>query len=155
MRPMVIKARRVSFILVVAIVAVITVSGGSVCAQPNPYRLDENWPQLPVGRTLGMVTQIAIDRAGNVWAFERCGESSAYSNFSGTCANSEQAPILKFDSSGKLQKSFGAGIFVLPHGLFADKDGNVWATDVDGKDGKGHQVFKFSPEGKILLALGK
>src|SRR5262245_41677817 len=36
-----------------------------------------------------------------------------------------------------------------------DRDGNVWVTDADGKDGKGHQVVKFSPDGKVLLALGK
>jgi len=38
--------------------------------------------------------------------------------------------------------------------LFVDRDGNIWVTDAQGKEGKGHQVFKFSPEGKILLKLG-
>src|SRR6266568_8975541 len=37
----------------------------------------------------------------------------------------------------------------------ADRDGNVWVTDADGKEGKGHQVVKFSANGKILLTLGK
>jgi sugar lactone lactonase YvrE len=46
-------------------------------------------------------------------------------------------------------------MFVFPHGLFVDRDGNVWVTDGQGKDGKGHQVFKFGPDGKVLLALGK
>jgi streptogramin lyase len=46
-------------------------------------------------------------------------------------------------------------MFVFPHGMHVDKDGNVWVTDADGKDGKGHQVVKFSPDGKVLLALGK
>jgi len=36
-----------------------------------------------------------------------------------------------------------------------DKDGNVWVTDGGGRDGKGHQVFKFSPDGKVLMTLGK
>jgi hypothetical protein len=38
-----------------------------------------------------------------------------------------------------------------------DRDGNVWVTDAQGnKEGtKGHQVFKFNPEGKVLLTLGK
>jgi sugar lactone lactonase YvrE len=36
-----------------------------------------------------------------------------------------------------------------------DRDGNVWVTDAQAKDGKGQQVFKFSPEGKVLLTLGK
>jgi hypothetical protein len=28
-------------------------------------------------------------------------------------------------------------------------------TDEQGKDGKGQQVFKFSPQGKVLMTLGK
>jgi sugar lactone lactonase YvrE len=78
---------------------------------------------------------------------ERCGANS--------CAGSSLDPILEFDSSGKLLKSFGGGMFVFPHGIGVDKDGNVWVTDGQGKDGKGHQVFKFSPEGKVLMTLGK
>ena len=52
--------------------------------------------------------------------------------------------------------SFGAGIFVLPHGLHVDRDGNVWVTDSKGNEAgnKGHQVIKFSPDGEILLRLG-
>jgi DNA-binding beta-propeller fold protein YncE len=72
------------------------------------------------------------------------------------------APILKFDSSGKLVKNFGAGMFVRPHGIHVDRDGNVWVTDGEGPDGKdprrsgkGHQVFKFSQDGKVLMTLGK
>jgi streptogramin lyase len=87
------------------------------------------------------------DRKGNLWVFERCGAN--------TCAGSSEAPILEFDPSGKLLKSFGAGMFVFPHAVFVDHDNNVWVTDADGKDGKGHQVVKFSPEGKVLMTLGK
>src|SRR5262249_15810703 len=72
-----------------------------------------------------------------------------------TCAGSDLAPVLHFDLSGKLLNSFGAGLFVFPHGIFVDRGGNVWITDAEGKDGKGHQVIKFSPEGKIMLTLGK
>ena len=43
---------------------------------------------------------------------------------------------------------------VMPHGIGIDADGNVWVTDNQGKDGRGHQVFKFSPEGRILMTLG-
>jgi sugar lactone lactonase YvrE len=63
--------------------------------------------------------------------------------------------VLKFDSSGKLVKSFGAGMFIFPHGIHVDRQGNVWVTDAQGRDGKGHQVVKFSPDGKVLLTLGK
>ncbi|HKA40431.1 MAG TPA: peptidyl-alpha-hydroxyglycine alpha-amidating lyase family protein, partial [Burkholderiales bacterium] len=49
----------------------------------------------------------------------------------------------------------GAGMFVQPHGIHVDRDGNVWVTDSQGKDGKGHTVVKFNQDGKVLLTLGK
>ncbi len=91
--------------------------------------------------------------------------------------------MLKFDATGKLVKSFGAGLVIFPHGISVDRDGNIWI--VDGQDNaprpargaaapapagatpaplpmgppaggtKGHQVIKFSPDGKVLLTLGK
>ena len=60
---------------------------------------------------------IAVDRNGNIWVAERCGAN--------TCAGSNLAPILEFDPSGKLLKSFGVGRFLFPHGLTVDKDGNT------------------------------
>jgi streptogramin lyase len=114
---------------------------------PNPYRTVENWAKLPDGRKWGQTISVDVDRDGkSIWVFERCGGT--------TCDGSNLAPILKFDAAGNLVKSFGAGMFIFPHGLFVDREGNVWATDVRGKDGKGHEVFKFSPDGKVLLTLG-
>jgi sugar lactone lactonase YvrE len=75
-------------------------------------------------------------------------------------------PILKFDSSGNLLKSFGAGMFIFPHKIYMDPDGNVWVADqrsanereltkFPAEKAKGHIVIKFSPDGKVLLTLGK
>ncbi len=115
---------------------------------PNPYTTVENWAKLPPGRTWGQVISADIDRDGkSIWVIERCGGTS--------CAKSDLAPILKFDSSGNLVKSFGAGMIVRPHGLFIDKGNHVWVTDGDADSGKGDQVFEFNQDGKVLLALGK
>ena len=115
---------------------------------PNPYAPATSFGQLPAGRAWGGTTAVAIDRDGkSVWVFERCGGES--------CADSKLPPILHFAPSGKLLASFGADIFVFPHGIAVDTDGNVWVADADGKNGKGQQVVKFSPTGKVLLTLGK
>ena len=115
--------------------------------QDNPYRVVENWAQLPTGRPWGSTAAVDVDANDHVWVAERCGANS--------CADSNLPPILEFDPSGKLLKSFGAGLFVFPHGIGVDKEGNVWVTDGEAKDGKGHQIFKFSSDGTILMTLGK
>ena len=115
---------------------------------PNPYRTIEGWAKLADGRKLGQTISVAIDRDGkSVWVFERCGAN--------TCDGSELAPIHKFDPSGREITSFGAGMFVFPHGLHLDRDGNLWVTDGRGKGGKGQQVFKLSADGKVLMMLGR
>ena len=37
--------------------------------------------------------------------------------------------IYKFDPKGNVVKSFGAGMFIWPHGMHVDREGNVWVTD--------------------------
>lgn len=118
-------------------------------SQPDPYREIPNWPQLPAGRKLSAISAIGAGPDGNIWVADRCVTGP------GACSNSELAPIFEFDASGKMLKNFGAGLFVYPHGLWVDKDGNVWVADARGSNGKGNQVIKFSPDGKVLLKLGK
>ena len=139
----------------VAFVAAAALSVGTVQAQdanavnaaPNPYQTIDDWAQLPQGRTWGQAIGIDIDRDGrSVWVFDRCGAKS--------CTGSTIAPIQKFDASGKLVTSFGAGMFNFPHGLFVDRDNNIWVSDGKGEGGKGHTVIKFSQDGKVLMTLG-
>ncbi|MBI3513165.1 MAG: hypothetical protein HY060_03745, partial [Proteobacteria bacterium] len=112
------------------------------------YRAGEPWGQLPTGRTWGQVSTVEIDRDGkSVWVIDRCGSNN--------CTASSLAPVLRFDASGKLAASFGAELTVFPHGLSIDPWGNVWLTDANGSADKGHQVFKFSRDGKLLMVLGK
>jgi DNA-binding beta-propeller fold protein YncE len=128
---------------------------------PNPYRTIEGWGKLPAGRAWGSTSAVEIDKDGaSIWVAERCGANS--------CAGSSLDPILRFDANGALVKSFGAGMLLSPHGIFVDRDDNVWVTDCTctgtaeqraskGPDGQplGHQVYKFSPDGQLLLTLGK
>ena len=115
---------------------------------PNPYRAIYDIVTMPAGRTMGSSNAINVDARGNIWVFERCGAN--------TCAQSKVDPILQFDPSGKLLRSFGAGMFVFPHGLEFDADGNIWIVDAGVVENvKGSQIFKYSPDGRLLLALGK
>lgn len=116
-------------------------------SQPNPYRTVEGWFQMPAGRTMGSTSAVFVAPGGHIWVAERCGAN--------TCAGSDVAPLLEFDTAGKVVSSFGAGMFQFPHGIWIEPDGSIWLTDGQGANGKGHQVFKFSPQGKVLMTLGK
>ena len=120
---------------------------------PNPNAtLTTNWGPLPDGRVWGSTAGADIGPDGHVWAYDRCG-----GGLDGGCDTNLVDPIVKYDrNTGELLTSFGAGVFVTPHGLHVDSEGNVWVTDFGGNEAgtKGHQVIKFSPEGEILMRLG-
>ncbi len=146
-------------VLAAAIVASAQGASGQINEEVNagtdPYSMNQSFFTLPEGRTIGSTVGLFLDPDGSsIWVFERCGQN--------VCVGSDLAPILKFDTSGRLEKSFGAGMFVRPHGIHIDVEGNIWVTDHEGPDGidprrngKGHQVFKFSPDGELLMTLGQ
>jgi len=176
------------------ITAALVLAGVAVGAQqdmkptndlPNPYQSIENYFKLPEGRKWGSTSAIEIDKDGKtIWVAERCGANNCLDRASG--AIKPENTVLHFDAEGKLINSFGGGMLIFPHGIYVDKDGNVWVTD--GQDNgappargrgreagapaapapqmagpigppadatKGNQVYKFSPDGKLLLTLGK
>lgn len=127
---------------------------------PNPYRMVENWPKLPSGRTMGAVGKVTIDPDGeHIWAVIRC-DATEPERFGDECLDSDLDPILKFDQEGNVVESFGGGMFIWPHGIDVDNDGNVWVTEavsderIPEGDLRGHQVIKFSPKGEVLMVLG-
>src|SRR5437016_13164842 len=114
---------------------------------PQPYRTTRDWGQLRPGVKWAAVTAIEPAPDGTIYVIHRC--------FANSCKDRPEAPILKYDAGGKLLAAFGEGMFVFPHGSTIDRDGNLWVTDAQGANGKGHQVFKFSPGGRVLMTLGK
>jgi hypothetical protein len=95
---------------------------------PNPYKLVAGWPTLPTsmnGGHWGEVIRVSIDHSGNIWVFHRC--FAVVPPGSAVCLGHGEAdpPILEFDPSGKLLKSFGVGLFAYPHGFTIDADGNL------------------------------
>src|SRR6266581_3842783 len=124
--------------MIFALIAAAAAMAPGAYAQQNPYR-EDGWGKLPDGRKWGQTSAIDVDRSNNIWVFERCGANS--------CIGSNLAPLVKLSPSGRFLKNFGAGMFAFPHGIHIDRAGNVWLTDADGKDGKGHQVVKFSADG--------
>ncbi|MEX2569732.1 MAG: peptidyl-alpha-hydroxyglycine alpha-amidating lyase family protein [Gemmatimonadota bacterium] len=129
---------------------------GQDIPNPNPGRIG-NWAELPEGRQWGSTAGIDIDpRDGHVWAYERCASGSA-GGPGVNCDTNPVDPIFKLDrDTGEILANFGAGVFVTPHGIDVDGEGNVWVTDFAGNEAgtKGHQVHKFSPSGEVLMSIG-
>jgi sugar lactone lactonase YvrE len=131
-------------------------------ATPHGYRIIRDWGQLTIERRAwGGSNGVAIDRDGKtVWATDRCTAA-----ISPGCLGTASHPIHHFDESGREIRSFGGGMFVWPHGIHVDRDGNIWVTDArtptaddlakfpDAR-GKGSVVVKFSPDGRVLMRLG-
>lgn len=126
---------------------------------PNPYDADNDYFDLPGGREWGSTSAVDIDPDGmSIWVAERCSANS--------CAGSDVDPIIKYDPQGNIVTSFGAGLFIFPHGIHVDAEGNVWVTDGRAANanelaanpnaaGKGHTVYKFSPTGEVLMRFGQ
>ncbi len=128
---------------------------------PNPYRIVEGWAQLPGGKPLGAVGKADVDGDGrHIWAIVRCEPLADPARFGDECRDSKIDSVYKFGPDGKVVASFGGGMFIWPHGIEIDPDGNVWVTDAVAAnrtprgDKRGQQVVKFSPDGKVLLRLG-
>lgn len=114
---------------------------------PQPYRTTRDWGELPPGVKWAAVTAVEPAPDGTIYVIHRC--------FANSCSGRSEAPILKYNAQGKLLKSWGSGMFVFPHGATVDREGHLWVTDARGENGKGHQVFKFDGDGRVLMALGK
>ncbi|MDP6993634.1 MAG: peptidyl-alpha-hydroxyglycine alpha-amidating lyase family protein [Woeseiaceae bacterium] len=135
--------------LIVAAAPVISLAQNSA---PNPYETIEGWAELPDNRTWGSTSAIYPTNDGrHIWVAERCGTN--------LCVGSDVDPVLLYDLDGNLVRSFGSGMITWPHGMFVDADDNVWIADAVGyapvPEGIGHTIMKFSPEGELLMRLGK
>src|SRR6266545_456993 len=134
--------RAAGLALLAATVGVVGFSGRHAGAQamasptndaPNPYQSIEGWAKLPEARTWGSTSAVDVDKDGkSIWVAERCGPHTPTGN---SCLDrmtgkmSDLPSVLKFDPTGKLVKSFGAGMLIFPHGIHVDREGNVWVTD--------------------------
>ena len=147
-------------VLAIAVVAMAGLAAETFAqAYPNPYRQVEGWAKLPGGRTMGAVGGVTIDNDGrHVWAVIRC-DATAPERFGNECLDSDLDPVIKFAPDGSVVESFGGGMFIWPHGIAVDPDGNIWVTDGVSEQRtppgtRGHQVIKFSPTGDKLMTLG-
>jgi hypothetical protein len=91
-----------------------------------------DWAQLPARWNFGEVSAVDVDKADNVWVFNRGPHS-----------------VIEFKRSGKMLQDWPEVPVKTAHGLRIDADGNVWTVDVEA-----HRVMKWTPEGGLLMMIG-
>jgi peptidylamidoglycolate lyase len=92
-----------------------------------------SWGQLPEGATWGAPSQVATTREGQIVVFRRMVPS-----------------FMVFSPDGTFVKSWGETPYRLAHGIRIDRDGFIWITD-----NADNFVQKFSPDGKLLMTIGR
>jgi NHL repeat len=95
--------------------------------------------QVPLALDLpiGTVSSVAAGRDGVIYILQRGDKAD---------------PVIVIDRDGRVLRSWGRGMFTVPHGIRVDADGNIWTVDAGSS-----MVLKFSPEGKKLteIAVGE
>jgi len=97
------------------------------------YEVVPDFFQLPAVENFVEVAGVAVNSKGHIYVFHR-----------------GKHPLMEFDSSGKFIRSIADDLFVAAHAVRVDAEDNIWTTDVGS-----HVVIKLSPEGRVLLALGR
>ena len=108
----------------------------SRCQETGPrlnYEAVPDFFQLPPGEHFVEPAGVAVNSKGHIYVFHR-----------------GKHPLMEFDSAGKFVRSIADDLFVTAHTLRVDAEDNIWTTDVGA-----HVVLKLSPEGRVLLALGR
>jgi len=100
---------------------------------PLAHKVDPEWPRMPAGWTFQETPGVAVDKREHVFVFHR-GEH----------------PIIEFDQDGKFLRAWGDGVFLRPHGLKFDPEGNLWAVD-----DLGHIVVRLDAAGRVRMVLGR
>jgi len=99
-----------------------------------PLRRTEVKLQAPsAGWEIGYPSSVAMDKAGLLYVLQR-GEKAD--------------PVLVVDQNGRILRSWGKGMFQIPHSIRIDPAGNVWTVDAASS-----KIFKFTPMGEKMMEI--
>ncbi|MEJ7598446.1 MAG: hypothetical protein WKG01_11090 [Kofleriaceae bacterium] len=111
---------------------------------PQSYEVVPGWPALPDTLMLGEATGVGVDSHGHVFVFHRAGRG-----FANRAVITDPTILVLDGSSGTVVGTWGANLFVVPHGLAIDSRDHIWVTDVAR-----HRVYELGHDGNVLRILG-
>ena len=128
------------------------------------YVVDPSWPKaLPNNWIIGQVGGLAVDKHNHIWINQRPRSNTAdelgadpKNGPRSQCCIAARS-VMEFDQKGNLLQAWGGPGYVPEwpnneHGIWVDKDDNVWVGDNGGGD---RAILKFTNSGKLLLVIGK
>jgi DNA-binding beta-propeller fold protein YncE len=117
---------------------------------PNPFQAGVRFRPASGQRKWGSTASVTTAPDGTLWVVDRCGRVGRRRHDLRRSERRRRADFpVRHGRAGA--QEFGAGLFVSPHKLTVDPDGNLWVAD-NGS----HQVFKLNPaDGSVLMTLGK
>ena len=131
-----------------AIAAVLAGCSGRQPREEAPrVDVDAEWAQVPEGAAFGEISAVDVDSHGHIFVLHRAGREWAEPFPTGMI---DDPTVFMLAANGKLLGKWGAGEFVMPHGLSVDEEDKVWITDVARE-----QVVRFGHDGTEELTLGE
>jgi hypothetical protein len=107
--------------------------------------------KMPDEVHLGEAAGIATNSAGHLFVYTRTGNPTAALGNSRIFAHGGSR-LFEFDAHGVFVREIGQGIygFLVAQAARVDAQDNIWVVDAAAS-----QVIKFSPEGRVLMVMGR
>jgi DNA-binding beta-propeller fold protein YncE len=116
-----------------------------------PFEASTGMLKLPADVYLGEVAGVATNSKGQILVYTRTGNPTVGLGNSRLFTH-EGSRLFQFDRNGTFVREIGQGIygFLIAHAVRVDPQDNIWIVD-EGSN----QVVKFSPDGRVLMVLGR
>ncbi len=85
------------------------------------------------GWEIGYPSAVTMDASGTLYVLQR-GEKAD--------------PVLALERGGSILRSWGKGMYKIPHSIRVDAEGNIWTVDSGSS-----MVLKFTPQGEKLMEI--
>ena len=116
-----------------------------------PFEASADILKLPADIYLGEVAGVATNSKGQLFVYTRTGNPTVGLGNSRLFTHGGSR-LFQFDRNGSFVREIGQGVyaFLVAHAVRVDPQDNIWIVDEAS-----NQVVKFSPDGRVLMVLGR